>query len=77
MTEQAQQPIILNVRVTTDGLNYILGALAKGPFETVADLITDLRTQALAQLEEMKQNVEANVKADAEAAVIEHEGAVE
>ena len=74
MTEQAQQPIILNVRVTTDGLNYILGALAKGPFETVADLITDLRTQALAQLEELKQQVEAANQVTEE---VEHEGAVE
>lgn len=73
MTEQAQQePIILNIRVTVDGLNYILGAVAKGPFEQVSDLIADLRTQALTQLEAMKVEAEA-----AESTEVEHEGAVE
>ena len=59
MTEQAQQPIVLNLRMTVEGLNYTLGALAKGPFEQVSDLISDLRTQALTQLEAMKSEVEA------------------
>lgn len=57
--ETQQQPIVLNLRMTVDGLNYTLGALAKGPFEQVSDLITDLRTQALTQLEQMKVEAEA------------------
>ena len=72
MTEQAQQtPIILNIRMTVDGLNYTLGALAKGPFEQVSDLISDLRTQALTQLEAMKAEAEAVTD------VVEDEGAAE
>jgi len=57
MTEQAQQPIILDLRMTVDGLNFTLGQLAKAPFEQVSDLISDLRTQALTQLEALKAEV--------------------
>lgn len=64
---QQQQPIILNIRMTVEGLNYTLAALAKGPFEQVSDLISDLRTQALTQLEAMKPTAEE----------VEHEGAAD
>lgn len=57
MTQQSQ-PVTLNILMTVDGLNYTLGALAKGPFEQVSDLITDLRTQAMSQLEAMKVEAE-------------------
>lgn len=69
---QQQQPIILNIKVTVDGLNFIMGQVAKAPFEQVADLITDLRTQALTQLEALKAEAEA-----VESTEVEHEGAVE
>lgn len=71
MTEQAQQPIILDLRMTVDGLNFTLGQLAKAPFEQVSDLISDLRTQALTQLEAMKTEVESAQSSD----VAETEGA--
>jgi len=74
MTQQSQ-PITLNILMTVDGLNYTLGALAKGPFEQVSDLITDLRTQALNQLEAMK--VEATKEQIAENLMPHHVDAAE
>ena len=40
----------INVTLTVDQTNVVLAALAKLPFETVADLIVSIRQQAQEQL---------------------------
>jgi hypothetical protein len=43
------QTITLNL--TVDQVNLVIGALAKAPYEQVADVITNIRTQAIPQVE--------------------------
>lgn len=53
--ETISQPITLNLTMTVDALNYIITELSK-PVEPVVNLIADLRKQALAQLEALKES---------------------
>lgn len=44
-----QQNITLNL--TVEQVNLVIGALAKAPYEQVADVITNIRNQAIPQVE--------------------------
>ena len=41
---------MLNIQITVDEINVIIGALSKLPYEDVAGLINNVREQALKQL---------------------------
>lgn len=47
------QPITLELNV--DAVNVILAALSKAPYEAVADLIANVRQQAMGQLQAAQQ----------------------
>lgn len=49
MEEKAPEATV-NLTLTVTNVNNILAALAKFPFEQVADLIADVRNQAISQL---------------------------
>lgn len=53
--ETISQPITLNLTMTVDALNYIITELSK-PVEPVVNLISDLRNQAITQLEALKES---------------------
>ena len=42
--------VSVNIELTVTEVNNVLAALSKFPFEQVADLITKVRSQAIAQL---------------------------
>ena len=63
MTEEVKQeelePLIVNIELTVEKLNVIIGQLAKSPFEIVAEVILDMRNQAVSQLQEMAKKANA------------------
>ena len=48
--EETTQEVTVQVELTVTEVNNVLAALSKFPFEQVADLITKVRSQAIAQL---------------------------
>ena len=59
MTEQIKPPI-LSIKMVPAGVDLVLTALAKLPHEQVADLIAEIRGQAMYQMEEL-QNTDIEV----------------
>ena len=55
MTLQTQnaQPITVSIVLTVDALNHVINELSK-PIEPIANLIADIRAQAVAQLEKLQ-----------------------
>lgn len=63
----------LNIKITLDNLNVALAALGTMPFDKVADLINDIRSQGIGQLQAM-QNAQQQPDLPG---ITEHEGAAE
>ena len=53
MNEQTKPPI-LTIKMVPVGVDLVLMALSKLPFEQVADLFTEIRGQAMQQMEDLK-----------------------
>jgi hypothetical protein len=54
MTEQTKPPI-LSIKMVPAGVELVLAALAKLPYEQVAELFMEIRGQALFQMEELQK----------------------
>jgi hypothetical protein len=52
---EQKAPLLLNIQVSVEKLNLIIAHLGKAPFDTVADVILDIRQQALQQLHAMAE----------------------
>ena len=63
MNEQTKPPI-LTIKMVPVGVDLVLMALSKLPFEQVADLFTEIRGQAMQQMEELKSENDASVETD-------------
>ena len=48
------KPPILTIKMVPDGVDLVLMALSKLPFEQVAELFTEIRGQAMQQMEDLK-----------------------
>jgi hypothetical protein len=48
------KPPVLTIKMVPVGVDLVLMALSKLPFEQVADLFTEIRGQAMQQMEELK-----------------------
>lgn len=48
------KPPILTIKMVPVGVDLVLMALSKLPFEQVADLFTEIRGQAMQQMEDLK-----------------------
>lgn len=55
MNEQTKPPI-LTIKMVPVGVDLVLMALSKLPFEQVADLFTEIRGQAMQQMEDLKDD---------------------
>ena len=64
MTEQAKPPV-LSIKMVPAGVDLVIAGLTKLPYEQVADLIAEIRGQALFQMEELQKAAQPD---DAEAA---------
>ena len=53
MNEQTNPPI-LTIKMVPVGVDLVLMALSKLPFEQVAELFTEIRGQAMQQMEDLK-----------------------
>ena len=53
MNEQTKPPI-LTIKMVPVGVDLVLMALSKLPFEQVAELFTEIRGQAMQQMEDLK-----------------------
>jgi hypothetical protein len=58
-------PPILSIKMVPAGVDLVLAGLTKLPYEQVADLIAEIRGQALFQMEELQKAAKPD---DAEAA---------
>jgi len=58
MEEKAQEAVV-KIELTVTEVNNVLAALAKFPFEQVADMIQKVRNQAIAQLPAGTEDPEA------------------
>jgi len=63
------QPPILTIKMVPTGIDLVLNALAKLPYEQAAPLIAEIKGQALYQLEQLAKQaeqpvVEAVIKAE-------------
>jgi hypothetical protein len=54
MTEQTKPPI-LSIKMVPAGVELVLAALAKMPYEQVAELFMEIRGQALFQMGELQK----------------------
>ena len=54
MTEQVTPPV-LTIKMVPAGVELVLAALAKLPYEQVAELFMEIRGQALFQMEELQK----------------------
>ena len=63
MTEQTKPPV-LSIKMVPAGVDLVIAGLTKLPYEQVADLIAEIRGQALFQMEELHKTAEPD---DAEA----------
>ena len=54
MTEQVKPPV-LSIQMVPAGVELVLTALAKLPHEQVADLVMEIRGQAMFQMEELQK----------------------
>lgn len=50
------KPPILTIKMVPVGVDLVLMALSKLPFEQVADLFTEIRGQAMQQMEDLKDD---------------------
>lgn len=64
MTEQIKPPV-LSIKMVPAGVDLVIAGLTKLPYEQVADLIAEIRGQALFQMEELQKAAKPD---DAEAA---------
>jgi hypothetical protein len=64
MTEQTKPPV-LSIKMVPAGVDLVIAGLTKLPYEQVADLIAEIRGQALFQMEELQKAAQPD---DAEAA---------
>jgi hypothetical protein len=64
MTEQTKPPV-LSIKMVPAGVDLVIAGLTKLPYEQVADLIAEIRGQALFQMEELQKAAKPD---DAEAA---------
>ena len=48
------KPPVLTIKMVPVGVDLVLMALSKLPFDQVADLFTEIRGQAMQQMEELK-----------------------
>ena len=53
------KPPILTIKMVPVGVDLVLMALSKLPFEQVAELFTEIRGQAMQQMEELKTDNDA------------------
>ena len=54
MTEQVKPPV-LSIKMVPAGVDLVIAGLTKLPYEQVADLIAEIRGQALFQMEELQK----------------------
>ena len=54
MTEQTKPPV-LSIKMVPAGVELVIAGLTKLPYEQVADLIAEIRGQALFQMEELQK----------------------
>ena len=64
MTEQIKPPV-LSIKMVPAGVDLVIAGLTKLPYEQVADLIAEIRGQALFQMEELQKAAEPDDAADA------------
>ena len=64
MTEQIKPPV-LSIKMVPAGVDLVIAGLTKLPYEQVADLIAEIRGQALFQMEELQKTAEPDDAADA------------
>ena len=64
MTEQTKPPV-LSIKMVPAGVDLVIAGLTKLPYEQVADLIAEIRGQALFQMEELQKTAEPDDTADA------------
>jgi hypothetical protein len=64
MTEQTKPPV-LSIKMVPTGVDLVLTALAKLPHEQVADLVMEIRGQAMFQMDELQKAAEPDDAADA------------
>ena len=64
MTEQTKPPV-LSIKMVPAGVDLVIAGLTKLPYEQVADLIAEIRGQALFQMEELQKAAEPDDAADA------------
>ena len=55
MNEQTKPPV-LTIKMVPAGVDLVLLALSKLPFEQVAELFTEIRGQAMQQMEDLKDD---------------------
>lgn len=53
------KPPILTIKMVPVGVDLVLMALSKLPFEQVAELFTEIRGQAMQQMEDLKTDNDA------------------
>ena len=58
MNEQTKPPV-LTLKMVPLGVDLVLMALSKLPFEQVAELFTEIRGQAMQQMEDLKTDNDA------------------
>ena len=63
MTEQTKPPV-LSIKMVPAGVDLVIAGLTKLPYEQVADLIAEIRGQAMLQMDELQKAAEPD---DAEA----------
>lgn len=63
MTEQTKPPV-LSIKMVPAGVDLVIAGLTKLPYEQVADLVAEIRGQALFQMEELQKAAQPD---DAEA----------
>ena len=64
MTEQTKPPV-LSIKMVPAGVDLVIAGLTKLPYEQVADLIAEIRGQALFQMEELQKAAQPDDAADA------------
>ena len=64
MTEQIKPPV-LSIKMVPAGVDLVIAGLTKLPYEQVADLIAEIRGQALFQMEELQKAAQPDDAADA------------
>lgn len=54
-TQQKEKPVVLSIKMVVPGVELVLAALSKLPYEQSAGLIEEIRGQALYQLQNQQQ----------------------